>query len=395
MKSYKGIDKELYDEEGLKKDLLSCTKNHKNKRETARIKAHLEDHVNILQKKLRKNTFTQKTHRESDINEGTHRKQRHVQKPWMFYEQPAHHALMRPFSKIVMKGLPFHVCGSIPGRGPHKEKRYIERFIRKNKAGCKYFLKFDVKHFYENVSHRRLKKALKRKIKDKVYLKKLFSVIDSCRAGLPIGYYTSQWLGNFYLAPLDHMIEEHPGAEMFIRLMDDVVVFGRNKKKLHDLRRKCAEKLEEMGLEMKGNWQVCRFDYKDRDGRRKGRPLDFMGFKFYRDRTTIRKSILFRIRKKANKIRKKKRPGWTDAASMLSRMGWIKHADAYGYYERYIKPAVNIKKLKKIMSKHSKKEANNEVGKIGIRRETGGAGRAELPPAGLHQTEYRAGNEAG
>ena len=374
MKSYKNLDKELYDDASLKSDLLACTQNHKNKRETADIKENLDKHAEILKGKLQTNTFTRKTHRESEINESTCRKTRHIQKPWMFYEQPAHHAIMRPFARIVTKSLPYHVCGSIPGRGPHKEKKHIERFIKRNRSGCKYFLKFDVRHFYESVSHRRLKKALKEKIKDKTYLSKLFAVIDSCSRGLPIGYYTSQWFGNFYLSPLDHLIEAHPATEMAIRLMDDVVVFGRNKKQLHELRKACVRKLEDLGLTMKNNWQVCRFDYVGRDGKRRGRPLDFMGFKFYRDRTTIRKSILFRIRKKAYSIRRKEKPGWTDAASMLSRMGWIKHADAYGYYERHIKPAVNIRKLKKIMSKHSKKEASNEVGKSGIGRKTGRTG---------------------
>lgn len=45
-----------------------------------------------------------------------------------------------------------------------------------------------------------------------------------------------------------------------------------------------ANLLFDLGLELKGNWQVFRFDYGDG----KGRHLDFMGFRFYRNRVTFK-----------------------------------------------------------------------------------------------------------
>ena len=41
---------------------------------------------------------------------------------------------------------------------------------------------------------------------------------------------------------------------------------------------------------------------------------------------------------------------------MLSYMGLFKHTDTYNYYIEYIKPKINVKKLKRIVSKHSRKE---------------------------------------
>lgn len=143
----------------------------------------------------------------------------------------------------------------------------------------------------------------------------------------------------------------------YIRYMDDMVIFGNNKKELHKARLQIEKFItEELGLQIKKNWQVFRFDYVDRKGKRRGRPLDFMGFKFYRDRTTIRKSILQGIRGKVNRVKRKEKITWVDAGSLLSRLGWIWHSDTYAYYERYIKPYVKVKVLKTLVSKHARKE---------------------------------------
>lgn len=115
------------------------------------------------------------------------------------------------------------------------------------------------------------------------------------------------------------------------------------------------------------DWQVFRFEYPVmKDGKpvldenrkqvTKGRMLDFMGFQFHHDRTTIRKSNIESARRKANHISKQDKISWYNASVMLSYMGLFKHTDTYNYYIEYIKPKINVKKLKRIVSKHSRKE---------------------------------------
>ena len=357
MKSYNNLDELLYDEHGLEEDFRRTSNGRKKRPQVLEVRRDLEKHKAILRDQLKHNTFTREIHSHERINEGSRRKTRDIQKPAYLYEQPAHHALIRVIKPAIMESMYLISCSSIEGRGAHYGKRFIEKWIRNDPKNCKYVLKFDIRHFFESVSHRRLKKMLKKKIRDKEILKKLFTVIDSCDKGIPIGYYTSQWFGNMYLTPLDHFIKERLHAKHYIRYADDCVIFGRNKKELHAMRREISKYLkEELGIRMKKNWQVFRFSYTNRAGKECGRPLDFMGFKFYRNRTTIRKSILKRIRKKANQIKRKGKVTWKDAASMLSRMGYITHSDTYGYYERYIKPFVKIKALKKLVSKHKRRE---------------------------------------
>ena len=106
-------------------------------------------------------------------------------------------------------------------------------------------------------------------------------VIRARRKGVPLGYFTSQWFGNFYLKELDHYIKQKLGAVHYMRYMDDMVILGKSKKKLHAMQREITSYLwKGLKLELKGDWQVFRFEYVAKDGTVCGRMLDFMGFQF-------------------------------------------------------------------------------------------------------------------
>lgn len=168
---------------------------------------------------------------------------------------------------------------------------------------------------------------------------------------------------------LDKLEQEYKANETAMRYMDDMVILGKSKKKLHKIHAAIETYLNDnLDLEIKGDWQVFRFEYPvfdkggnpvlDKDGKQvtKGRMLDFMGFQFHHDRTTIRKLNIEAARRKANHISKQDKISWYNASVMLSYMGLFKHTDTYNYYVEYIKPKINVKKLKRIVSKHSRKE---------------------------------------
>ena len=174
-----------------------------------------------------------------------------------------------------------------------------------------------------------------------------------------MGYFTSQWFGNFYLKELDHYIKQKLGAVHYMRYMDDMVILGKSKKKLHAMQREITSYLwKGLKLELKGDWQVFRFEYVAKDGTVCGRMLDFMGFQFHRDRITMRKSTIQRARAKAFRIKAKEKITWYDAAVMLSYMGWFQHTDTYDYYLKYIKPNVNVN-LRKNIRQVEQKEAED------------------------------------
>lgn len=260
---------------------------------------------------------------------------------------------------IFMRGMYEHSYGSVPDRGGLAGKKVIEKWIKHDARNCKYVLKMDIKHFFDSIPHDILKRKLGKIIRDKRFLAILFEVIDETEVGLPLGFYTSQWLANWYLQGLDHFIKENLGAVHYIRYMDDMVIFGPNKRKLHRMRVEIDNYLKnELGLEMKGNWQVYRFDHYDaKKGKRVGRDLDFMGFRFFRDRTIMRKSIMFKCTRKARRMTKKTHINVYDARQMLSYLGWLDYTATYNVYLEYVKPNVNVKKLKRRVSADDKRRS--------------------------------------
>lgn len=349
-------------------------------------------------------------HQKQRINEQSSKKARDIEKPRYNYEQVVHHLVVGACTDIMMQGMYDLVCGSVPDRGAHYGKRYIENWLHGDKKNCKYVLKMDIRHFFESVDHEVLKGWLTSKIRDKRMLHILFMIIDGAAnpetvgttgegngCGLPLGYYTSQWLSNFMLQPLDHYIKEELHAVHYIRYMDDMVIFGKNKKELHRMQQAIEKRLnEKYNLLMKYNHQVFRFDYIERKtGLRKGRPLDFMGFQFYHDKTILRESIMLNATRKVNRIAKKDKTTWYDASVVLSYMGYIRHTDTYAMYLQRIKPHVNVKKMRKMVSKHAKrKEREKRAGmEKSIRNRgdiSGGVRHNVIPNNGLSEAQHQA-----
>lgn len=166
---------------------------------------------------------------------------------------------------------------------------------------------------------------------------------------------------------LDHYITEKLKAKHYIRYMDDMVVFGSNKRELHKIRNLINEFIENnLRLKMKDNWQVCKMYYVNKKGKGVGSDLDFMGFRFFRDRTILRKSIMFKMTRKAKRISKKLQNNHKitvyDSRQMLSYLGWIKATNTYNTYKKYVKPYVSFKRLKNIIRKHDKKARKSLCG---------------------------------
>ncbi len=424
MRSYNNLYEPMLNDDYIKQCFKDASKKKKNRNDVRGTLENLDTETEILKSMLQEELFVPDYHKPSIINESSNKKTRRILKPHYKYEQVIHHCVIGQFRTIVMNGLYEFSCGSIPNRGVHYGKKYMRKWLDSYDGKKMYVLKMDVHHFFESIDRTILKRKIKEVVRDKRFFRllciliehdriakaakiltdagveistgqtrefvgciafddnagalkilreigivgemydELKSVIEERRKGVPLGYFTSQWFGNFYLKKLDHYIKEVLKADDFMRYMDDMVILGKSKKKLHNIRKEISRYLrDELHLELKGDWQVFRFEHVCKDGKVRGRMLDFMGFQFHHDRTTIRKSNLGSARRKANHISKRDKISWYNASVMLSYMGLFKHTDTYEYYLKYIKPKINVKKLKKIVSKHSRKE-NEKNGRL-------------------------------
>jgi hypothetical protein len=103
-----------------------------------------------------------------------------------------------------------------------------------------FYMKGDIKKYYPSIDHDILKSIIRRKIKDEQVLTFFDRLIDSTEGSvdIPIGHYTSQWIGNLYLNELDIFVKHTLGYKYYVRYMDDFMLFGNDKKKLqYDLKR--------------------------------------------------------------------------------------------------------------------------------------------------------------
>lgn len=95
--------------------------------------------------------------------------------------------------------------------------------------------------------------------------------------------------------------------------------------------------------------------------RRAGHDVDFMGFRFYRGYTTIRRKNSLRIRQKYAKAAKLQEPDVHTAQGCLSHLGQIKHTNSNKFKVKYVDNVMPVSKLKEVV----RNEAKNS-------RETGG-----------------------
>ena len=286
------------------------------------------------------------------INDKSSRKEREIIVPY-FEETVLHYMIVETLHPLLTKGMYKHTYSSIPGRGIHKCMKNIRKWIDNDPANCKYCLVLDIKKFFDSIDQELLKQKLHKYVKDKKFMKLTDEVISATDRGLPLGYYTSHWFANWFLQPLDHYIKEELHVKHYARYMDDMVLFGSNKRVLHRVKHKVEEWLNLNGLTLKKNWQLFRFDY-IRKKRHKGRHLDFIGFKIYRDRTVLRKNLMLKITRKVKKIEKKGKFTIHDAHQLMSYLGWIDWSDTYKVYKKYVAPTITFKKCKNHISQYDK-----------------------------------------
>lgn len=149
-----------------------------------------------------------------------------------FEDRIVHHAIINILEPVFERHFIFHTYGCRKGKGTLKAVYFAQSCGR----SCPYFLKLDVRKFFDNINHSILKWQLQKIIKDKKCLSLFDVIIDSYftknDAGLPIGNLTSQFMANFYLSELDHFIVEQLKPKYYVRYMDDMIIFGKSFQKL-------------------------------------------------------------------------------------------------------------------------------------------------------------------
>lgn len=275
------------------------------------------------------------------------------------------HMAMSASMTAFTRGMHPHCCGSVPNRGIKHVNTYVQKWFKNDKA-CRYFVKLDVRHFFDEIDGKLLMRILGEKIKDKDVLWVFEQIINSAPVPCPVGYYTSPWFANLYLEKLDWFVEqglykERRGKRVkyvrhYLRYVDDILLVGTSKS---DLRKAVHEieqfLLNERGLKIKPTWEIKaigKHETENGEWQLKAGTYwcDIGGYKFCKDSTIMRDGIFLATRRLAKRMSKHKVYTPFQSASINSRLGWASHCDSSNFVRTNIKPYVNIPQTRRIIS---------------------------------------------
>lgn len=246
-----------------------------------------------------------------------------------FRERVLHHALMNICHANFEKYQIFDSYASRLGKGTYAALERSKNFQRK----YKWFLKLDVRKYFDSIDLCILKQQLAKRFKDVVLINVFYSIIDSYETstgkGLPIGNLTSQYFANHYLALADHYIKEKFQAPAYVRYMDDMVIWSNDKNSLLKIGNKFQSFIEsELSLSLKP------FCLNSTD---KGLP--FLGYILFPKTVLLNNSSRNRFKAKLKQYAYKlNNAEWNQAeyqAHVLPLIAFAKHANTFNLRTKY------------------------------------------------------------
>lgn len=156
----------------------------------------------------------------------------------------------------------------------------------------------------------------------------------------------------------------------YVRQMDNFTIFGSNKRKLRKLLEDIKKWLAEIGMKIKGNWQIFRVGFtpkverahqalpKKKQRHRRPRLPSALGYRFGHGYTILRKHNLFRLkqslhlyyyRRDRNRVISFKR-----ASGLISRLGQLRKCNHQQVLDRYYQPKTMFA-LKKVVRKECRR----------------------------------------
>ena len=248
-----------------------------------------------------------------------------------FEERVLHHALINILEPIFEKLFIFDSYACRKNKGTHKALHRAYYYTKKNT----YFLKLDIRKYFDSISHARLANKLSVKIKDKRVLNILGKIIASYETipgrGVPIGNLTSQYFANYYLSSVDRFIKEKLKIAGYVRYMDDMVVWCRDKKVMKIYREQIVTFIRtELDLEVKPAYEnTC------------AAGVPFLGFLIKRNGIYLQQKSKDRFKEKFRLYTRNYHAGlWSfekTAAHCASITAWTKIAKARAYRNSVIK----------------------------------------------------------
>lgn len=319
MKRYDHLFEKIYDIENLRKAHQHAKKGKGWYKEIIEIDKDPDKYLKQIQEMLINHTYHTSEYEIFYKKEG--KKNRKIYKLPYFPDRICQWAILQIIEPCIINNLTADTYSAIPNRGTHKGLTKLQSAMWNHTEDCRFCLKLDARHYYQSVNHELLKQKYARMFNDNDLLWLLNEIIDSTttadiedltaiylleedidtETGIPIGNYLSQYSGNYYFSSFDHWIKEVKHVKYYFRYMDDIVIFGKTKEELIELKKDIDVYFKnELKLNIKDNWQVFPSYV---------RGVDFLGYRTFLNHTLLRKSTCLDMERKLTAIRKKVESG--------------------------------------------------------------------------------------
>jgi len=247
--------------ENLMEAARAAARGKRTRPDVARFLHQIEPNLCGLQRELEGGTYRPGGYRTFCINDP---KPRQISAA-PFRDRVVHHALTRVLEPVFEPRFTAHSFASRKGFGQHRALRLARDACRR----YRYVLKCDIRKYFPSIDHAILKDLLARVIKCSRTLELAGRIIDGSneqeevieyfpgdslftpferRRGLPIGNQTSQFFANVYLNPLDHFALRELRPGLYLRYVDDFVLFGSDKRELRSMAERIREFLQGLRL---------------------------------------------------------------------------------------------------------------------------------------------------
>ncbi len=259
----------------------------RSKKSASSFYFHLENEIVVLRAQLTSGEYRPAPYVQFEIREPKVRRICSSE----FRDRVVHHAICNVIEPIFERRAVFdsHACRK--GKGSHLAGRRCQEFSR----NFEFYLKCDIRKFFESVDHDVLKRLFRRVFKDVRLLSLLDIIVDhhvpgnEPGKGIPIGNLTSQHFANFYLEFLDHYLKERLRVQGYVRYMDDFILFADKKEVLHQYLADIENFIgRELRLSLKAKVTTIAPVTQG---------IPFLGFRIFRNLIRIKRENLVRLRR--------------------------------------------------------------------------------------------------
>jgi RNA-directed DNA polymerase len=315
--------------------LAAYRKARKGKRgrpEVAAFEWDLEGELLRLRRELASRSYRPGSYRSFYI----HEPKRRLISAAPFRDRVIHHALCNRMEPELERSFVAESFANRRGKGTHRALDQSQTLARR----FPYVLQIDLVQFFPSIDHAILRAEIARRVTDPGVLWLVDRILESGEGvlseeyrmvffpgddllatlrprGLPIGNLTSQFWANVYLNPLDHFIKRELRCPGYVRYVDDLLLFGSDKRLLLDWKRLVEDRLARLRLTM----------HPGSHPRPVAEGVPFLGFVVYPGHRRLKRRKAVTYRQRLSRLLRGYAVGDVGANVLLASMlGWNNHA---------------------------------------------------------------------